>query len=95
MSNLYEEYQEPLEEVWNEVLREGIYHDGYKNALRGPIYMLFHRVKDKDELINKLLEEQHDWEAEAENTDYDTDARYADGAAQACEDTIEMLRNTK
>lgn len=92
---MYEEYEEQLDELWAEAMHEESYHSGYRHALRGPIYMLFTQVEDKDELIDRLMEEQHDWEARAEVVDSAEDARFADGSAQACKDAIEMLETTE
>lgn len=95
MNKLYEEYKEQLDELWSEAMREHSYHNGYRHALQFPIYLLFDKVEDKDELIDRLLEEQHDWEAEAESSITTEDAKFDEGAAQACKDTIEMLKTTK
>lgn len=95
MSKLCEEYEEQLDELWSEAMREESYHSGYKHALQEPIYRLFEKEKDKFELMNRLIEEQHIWEARAEYADNSENSRFADGSAQACKDTIEMLKTTR
>lgn len=95
MSKLCEEYEEQLDELWSEAMQEESYHSGYKHALQFPIYLLFDKVEDKDELIDRLLEEQHSWEAEVESSTTTEDAKFADGMVQACKDTIEMLKTAK
>lgn len=94
MGKLYEQYEGRLDELWGEAMREEKYHSGYKHALQA-IYLLFDKAGDKDELIDRLLDEQHDCEARAENADYTEGAKFADGMTQACKDTIEMLKTAK